>query len=202
MKSAVKAAVIASTMLLTVGAAGSAFASDVPTSGDEVNVPSGSTAGFVPGADTTVKRNVAVGEIPAESASGLIGGSDAKRAAAKKVKKVKYQGELCGLRKIQKTSGRGKTTLVMTVSKSVSSEVSTEVGIDYKIVSAAVGFKVTKSYTVEDQTRFEVPKNKFGYIEAYPLYDKYTFSIYQGSKKKGEGTALRPVGVCFNQWAS
>ncbi|MFJ2774356.1 hypothetical protein [Streptomyces sp. NPDC087300] len=201
MKSAVKAGVAVSAMLLTVGAAGSAFASDVPPS-DEVNVPSGATEGFVPGADTIVKRNVAAGEIPAEGAGDLMGGSEAKRAATMKVKKVKYQGELCGLRKIQKTSGRGKTTLVMTVSKSVSSEVSTEVGIDYKIVSAAVGFKVTKSYTVEDQTRFEVPKNKFGYIEAYPLYDKYTFSIYKGTKKKGEGTALRPVGVCFNQWAS
>ncbi|MEW2529878.1 hypothetical protein [Streptomyces sp. NPDC047071] len=124
-----------------------------------MTTPSESPEGFTkPSGHTIVKRNVPVGNIPAEGLGDLIDGSAAKRAATLKIKKVKYQGELCGLKKIQKTSGKGKTTLVMTVSKSVSSEVSTEIKIDYKIVSAAVGFKVTKSYTVEDQSRFEVPK--------------------------------------------
>lgn len=59
---------------------------------------------------------------------------------------------------------------------------------------------MTGAFGVEDQTRYEVPKGKFGYIEAYPLYDMYTYSVYSGSKNLGASWAMKPVGVCFNQW--
>ncbi|WP_431043742.1 hypothetical protein ACQUSR_18875 [Streptomyces sp. P1-3] len=127
--------------------------------------------------------------------------STVARASGTKLKNVEYVGERCGLTKIGKTSGQGKTTLVLTVSKAVSAEVSADVKVEVGVVSAGVGFKVNRTYTVENQTRFEVPKGKYGYVEAYPLYDQYTFKVYKDGKKKGDGYAMKPVGVCFNQWA-
>ncbi|WPO76231.1 hypothetical protein [Streptomyces sp. KN37] len=204
MKFAVKAAAFVGGMLLTAGAAGSAFASDVASGNGEVDAQPESQEAFVePGANTIVKRNAPAGEIFAESQTDLSSDSAAERAFGEYyVKGKQYLGEVCGLKKLQKTSGRGKTTLVMTVSKSVSSEVSGESGVSLSAISHALGWKVTKSYTVENQTRFEVPKNKYGYIEAYPLYDKYSFGKYKHGVRKGTGFAMKPVGVCFNQWTS
>ncbi|MCX5529682.1 hypothetical protein OG785_03775 [Streptomyces sp. NBC_00006] len=108
--------------------------------------------------------------------------------------------EVCGTSKLQKTSGMGKTTLVMTVSKAVSAELSSEAKVDAEVVSASLGFKVTETTTVEDQTRFEVPAEKFGVIEVYPLYDQYTFNVYDGGRNRGSGWAMKPTGVCFHQY--
>lgn len=142
-----------------------------------------------------VKRSVPVDRTPAVGSVP----SGAPSAIGPKVTDKVYQGQQCGLSVLQQTSGQGKTTLVMTVSKSVSAEWKSEGGISAGAVSAGIGFSVTRTYTVENQTRYEVPKGKFGTVQAFPLYDKYSFNATMGGIKK-PGWAMKPVGVCFNQW--
>ncbi|MEV8321284.1 hypothetical protein AB0Q95_44770 [Streptomyces sp. NPDC059900] len=148
---------------------------------------------FIPGPDTIVKRDSSPQPAPADSGISAKGTTYKVTAGA--------SSESCGTTKIQKTSGAGKTTLVLTVEESVEAEVSTEVKVDAEVVSAGVGFSTTRKYGVSDQTRYEVPKGKHGTIEAYPLYDNYPIKIYKNGKKAGAGTVLKPVGVCFNQWS-
>lgn len=158
-------------------------------------VSSSATSGFAsPDEFSTVKRGSEKVLPPGDLEDSLTSN------AARKVK-AGAPSELCGTSKIQKTSGQGKTTLVLSVEESVETELSTEVKVEIKVVSAAVGFSVTKKRTITDQTRFEVPKGKMGYVEAYPLYDAYPLHIYEGKKKVGSGSVMRPVGVCFNEWA-
>ncbi|WP_147264654.1 hypothetical protein [Streptomyces sp. NBRC 110611] len=113
-----------------------------------------------------------------------------------------YLGEVCGTTVLSKTSGQGKTTLVLTVEKGVSASWDKSLSIDAKYVNAGMGFNVTKSYTVKNETRFEVPAGKRGYVEAYPLYNRYSARVSDAlGIFMGNITALKPVGVCFNQWA-
>ncbi len=69
-----------------------------------------------------------------------------------------------------------------------------------------MGWDVTKSYAVSNQTRYEVPKGKFGTVQAYPLYNLYEGWVYEGVSGKiptyKRAWAYKPIGVCFNQWLS
>ncbi|MCL8013801.1 hypothetical protein [Streptomyces sp. AS02] len=190
-----KIAVLASVAILPMTGAGTASAVQASTP-DTANASTAVPDGFFkPGSNTVVKRTA-----PATSAPAPSDASTSARAGMT-LKNINGPNEVCGTTKLQKTSGAGKTTLVMTVSKSVSAELSSEVSVDAQVVSGKLGFKVTGTFGVEDQTRYEVPKGKFGYIEAYPLYDMYTFNVYSGSKNLGSSWAMKPVGVCFNQWS-
>ncbi|MDC0773145.1 hypothetical protein [Streptomyces sp. HD] len=190
-----KIAVLASAAILPMTGAGTAAAAQVSTQ-ETTSVSTSVPDGFVkPGPNTIVKRTTSAASAPAPS------DASASTRAGITLKNINGPSEVCGTTKLQKTSGAGKTTLVMTVSKSVSAEMSTEVSVDAQVVSGKLGFKVTGTFGVEDQTRYEVPKGKFGYIEAYPLYDMYNFNVYSGSKNLGSSWAMKPVGVCFNQWA-
>ncbi|RPF35146.1 hypothetical protein [Streptomyces sp. TLI_185] len=189
-----KTAVLASVVILPMTGAGTASAAQASTpkaSTASTSIPDGF---FRPGSNTVVKRTASAAPIPAAPGVSTLASSGYS------IKNVDGPNEVCGTTKLQKTSGAGKTTLVMTVSKSVSAELSSEVSVDAEVVSGKLGFKVTGTTTVEDQTRYEVPKGKYGYIEAYPLYDMYTFNVYYEGKNKGASWAMRPVGVCFNQW--
>lgn len=104
-------------------------------------------------------------------------------------------GESCGTTVIDKTTGSGKTTLVLSVSQEQAVKYSGEGGISKGMLSIAVGFDVTKSYKVTNETRFEVPKHKFGTVEAYTLYHHYRVQLGWWID------VFKPVGVCFNQWA-
>ncbi|WP_406003894.1 hypothetical protein [Streptomyces sp. NBC_00829] len=192
---------LASAIAFSALTIGTAAAAPTVNPGNADHVPAASNpAGFVnPGPDMVVKRSVPIDETtPVNEATAK---GEQRSAAGKwvKITDKKYQGQKCGTGLLQQTSGRGKTTLVMTVSKSVSTEWKSEAKIDASVVSAGIGFSVTKSYTVENQTRYEVPKGKFGTVQAYPLYDLYTFNAKILDMKKS-GWAMKPVGVCFNQW--
>lgn len=159
----------------------------------------------MPGPQMIVERTVPVQPVSSDDAADDIESGDfLKKTPGKsaiKVKNKRYQGQNCGTRLLQQTSGQGKTTLVLTVSKSVATIKQSEAKIDAGTLSAAMGFSVSKSYTVENQTRYEVPKGRFGTIQAYPLYDHYTYQAVLG-KLKRSGYVLKPVGVCFNQWST
>lgn len=155
---------------------------------------------FTPGPSTIVKRNANQGVEAIESISP----SPADSFAIRRVKNKKYLGQSCGTKVIQQISGRGKTTLVLTVEKKVEATVKKEIAIEVGAISAGMGFDVTKSYAVSNQTRYEVPRGKFGTVQAYPLYDQYIGDVYEGASgtwPTGKKVfAYKPVGVCFNQW--
>ncbi|GGV53583.1 hypothetical protein [Streptomyces spectabilis] len=168
----------------------------------DLSLPEGFHA---PGPETIVERTVPVQPVPGDDVADAIKADGLLKKtpgdSVIKIKNKRYQGQNCGTRLLQQTSGRGKTTLVLTVSKSVATERKSEAKISAGTLSAAMGFSVSKSYTVENQTRYEVPKGRFGTIQAYPLYDHYTYQAVLG-KIKRSGYVLKPVGVCFNQWTT
>ncbi|MFD4416035.1 hypothetical protein ACFVXA_29430 [Streptomyces sp. NPDC058246] len=153
---------------------------------------------FTPTAHTIVKRG---GVTPVATSAGKLMQPqfDWVKASGRT-----YQGENCGTNVIQKTSGQGKTVLTMSVQKSVATKWSATATISASAVTAGMGFDVTRTYTVTNQTAFDVPRGKFGQIEAYPLYDVYGFNEVRATDghKIGTGRVLKPVGVCFNQWTS
>lgn len=104
--------------------------------------------------------------------------------------------------------------LTLNISRSVSATLSTTLNFSNKesIVSGAVGFSVTRSYTVSDGFMGDVPKGRTGYVKAYPKYMRKKFDIYQkfiprrspemdrGWSKEGRGHADKPIGVHFYSW--
>ncbi|MFF8430930.1 hypothetical protein ACF07Y_38505 [Streptomyces sp. NPDC016566] len=140
---------------------------------------------FKPGAKLTIKRNADYERSPSATAAQPQSRID--------------KGETCGTEVISKTSGHGKTTLVLSVSKERAVKLSGEAGLSKGIISAKVGFDVTDIYKVTDESRYEVPKNKFGTIEAYTLFHHYRVMIF-GPRGNQPVEVYKPIGVCFNQW--
>ncbi|MFD0723211.1 hypothetical protein [Streptomyces globosus] len=179
--------------------------------GSSLGVPASSVSAdgkfFTPGPNTIVKRTAGLtASAPqlAETASP-ISPAPTGTEAYYKLKNVRYQGQTCGTNVIQQTSGQGKTTLVLSVEEGVAATVHKEIGIDLKYVSAGMGWDVTRSYTVRNETRFEVPDGKWGTIQAFPLFETYEGEAWSGAGGEfptGKRVwAYKPVGVCFNQWA-
>lgn len=160
---------------------------------------------FTPGSDTVVKRNAgeaAPGKLSAETLSPVNPGP-ASTTDAYMIRNAHRIGQSCGTELISQTSGFGKTTLVLTVEKSVAATVSKEVNVDLKYISAGMGWSVTNTYTVKNETRYEVPAGKWGSVQAYPLYDQYQGDAYSADGRWDTGKkvwAYKPVGVCFNSW--
>ncbi|MEE1751056.1 hypothetical protein [Streptomyces sp. SP18CS02] len=179
-------------VMLGSGASAAAPSSPRGEGGDEVITVE---EFFTPGPETVVKLN-------ADYAGPTLPGIKAafRDTLVPTVKNVKYQGQQCGTTLIQQTSGRGKTTLVMTVEKSVAATTKKEASIDLKFISAGMGWDVTKTYTVKNETRYEVPAGKFGTVQAYPLFEQYQGTAFDRfGTPLGNVYAYKPVGVCFNQ---
>ncbi|MFF5439684.1 hypothetical protein [Streptomyces achromogenes] len=141
---------------------------------------------FKPGAVLTIKRN-----------------ADHERSVSADSARTKGRidaGESCGTEVISKTSGHGKTTLVLSVNKERAVKLSGEAGLSKGMISASVGFDVTDTYRVTNETRYEVPARKFGTVEAYPLYHHYRVKIF-GPIGGQTVEVYKPIGVCFNQWS-
>ncbi|MFF4396958.1 hypothetical protein [Streptomyces sp. NPDC001480] len=137
-----------------------------------------------PGARLILKRN-------ADSARPL---------SAVSAQSVSDLGEMCNTEVISKTAGQGKTTLVLSVNKERSVQLSGEAGLSKGLISAAVGFSVTNTYRVTDETRYEVPRGKHGNIEAYTLLEHYRLKITDIHRIPHVVEVYKPIGVCFNEW--
>ncbi|MGW1607064.1 hypothetical protein [Streptomyces eurythermus] len=116
----------------------------------------------------------------------------------------KYVGRSCGKNSIAETVGRGKTTLKMNFSKTVETAFSSEAGFTAGSVSGSIGSEVRRSYTVEIETRFEVPKGRVGHVRAYPKYKVYKYDAYVKITGQyfGKATAKKPIGICFKEWTT
>lgn len=129
------------------------------------------------------------------------------RIASYKVKDKKYIGQYIDYNKALKTiSGNSGVRLNLTYSKSVEASVSTTFGVSKSDISNAVGFNVSKSYSVSYSGTYTVPSNvKRATLTAYPLYDKYEYGIYLKGKlgqpdvKMKTGYALKPIGIHYEK---
>ena len=111
--------------------------------------------------------------------------------------------EACGIQYVAKVvGGPGPTTIHMSQSTTISNSFSANVDIGAEVVSAGVGFDVTSGYTTTLQCDLSIPQGKYGAIEAYPLYNVYSYDVmyspFIGSPYKiGEGNASKAVGVFY-----
>ncbi|MFD3550620.1 hypothetical protein ACFWWA_00735 [Streptomyces goshikiensis] len=179
--------------------------------GSPLGVPASSISAdgkfFTPGPNTVVKRNASEpgGAVLLADNASPIAPAPAGTTDYYAIKNAHQISQSCGTNLLQATSGRGKTTLVLSVEKSVAATVTKEVKVDLKYISAGMGWSVTNTYSVKNETRFEVPEGKWGNVQAFPLYDVYQGDAYQGvggDLPTGKKVwAYKPVGVCFNQWA-
>ncbi|MCP3776569.1 restriction endonuclease, partial [Paenibacillus sp. MZ04-78.2] len=91
----------------------------------------------------------------------------------------------------------------MSFTKSVATSITGTVTVDAQIVSAAVGFNVTQTYTVTDEQTVTIsPNYSRAEVSAYANYDIWQYDIYKKrifwDSKEGYGSVSKPVGVCFN----
>ncbi|MEU2225888.1 hypothetical protein [Streptomyces sp. NPDC018347] len=115
----------------------------------------------------------------------------------------KYLGRSCGKKSIAETDGHGKTTLKMNFSKTVETAFSSEAGFTTGSVSGTIGTEVRKSYTLEIETRFEVPRGRVGHVRAYPKYKVYKYDAYlKIGGYLGKATVKKPIGICFKEWTT
>jgi hypothetical protein len=116
----------------------------------------------------------------------------------------KYLGRNCGRKPIAETDGHGKTTLKLNFSRTVETAFSSEAGYTAGSVSGTIGAEVRKSYTVEIETRFEVPRGRVGHVRAYPKYRVYKYDGYMkvGGTYLGKATVGKPIGICFKEWTT
>ncbi|MEU5069192.1 hypothetical protein AB0G95_34705 [Streptomyces virginiae] len=198
---------MAGTLAATMGSGVSYAASGAPL-GVPASAVSADGKFFTPGPNTVVKRNAGPADASTMSAESLspVTPGPAGTTDFYTIKNAHWIAQSCGTELIQQTSGQGKTTLVLSVDKSIAATVTKEINVDLKYISAGMGWSVTSSYGVKNETRYEVPEGKWGTVQAFPLYD-----VFEGDAHAGVGGGLptgkrvwayKPVGVCFNQWTS
>lgn len=131
-----------------------------------------------------------------------------------RVTNVNNSSDWTGSTKIATANGNSGITLSLSQSKSISCTYSTSISVNAKTITAGVGFSVTGSETINISGSYKVPstyngkKVIKGYLEAYPIYNKKTFTIQSkpaigGSwSNVGSGSASRPYGVSFKRYCS
>ncbi|MFJ4192391.1 hypothetical protein [Kitasatospora sp. NPDC089509] len=97
-------------------------------------------------------------------------------------------------------------TMTLTQSRAIASQWSATGGISAGMVSAGVEFSVTDTATYTESGAFAVPAGQYGHLEAYPMFDRFTFDVYDtrigGGVKVGSGEALHGSGYCYRQWTN
>ncbi|MFD0003333.1 hypothetical protein ACFVJ4_13040 [Streptomyces sp. NPDC127178] len=118
----------------------------------------------------------------------------------RQVVNVRSLGEKCGKKPLAVAEGRGRMTLRIDETRSVTSTLSKDIKIDLEGISAGVGWDVTKSRSVTVSGSKEVPHGKYGALRAYTKYSGKKFDVFSGLKGiviQKDNTAYKPVGVCF-----
>ncbi|MDM5191183.1 hypothetical protein QUF93_00370 [Bacillus hominis] len=105
----------------------------------------------------------------------------------------------CGSSILKKISGNSGS-LTLSFSGKVSATWSANAGITASAVSAGVGFNVSAEYSVTQSNTIDT-NGRYAEIRAYAEYTGYHFEVWENGwfsdSKVGNGTALRPVGICF-----
>lgn len=106
---------------------------------------------------------------------------------------------------IHSVTGKGEQRLSLTISESVATQVSTNFDIAFSVISAGIGFNVSKTYGVAASSYVNVPEGKWGRIDARAMLKVHNFNIYQEyigypTAKVGSGHASKPYGVSFTKY--
>lgn len=113
--------------------------------------------------------------------------------------KNKTATSACGSSVLKKVSGNSGS-LTLSFSSKIAASWNTSVGVSASVVSAGVGFNVSAEYSVTQSNTIDT-NGRYAEIRAYAEYTGYRFDVWEsgwfGDKKVGNGTALRPVGICF-----
>ncbi|MFF7993407.1 hypothetical protein ACFZDG_26875 [Kitasatospora xanthocidica] len=176
----------------------------VPASETTVQLP----AGAVP-EHWTIDRKAPAAKLPASGAGRVATSQGVQETTTGnwwlQARNGTYQGQTCGTNRVDIVTGWGPMTLTLTQSRAISSTWSSDVSVDAGKVSATVGFSVTDTATNTESGSYIVPDGKFGTLEAYPLFDHFTFDVYDtsvGDRYVGGGDAYHPVGYCYNHWTN
>lgn len=115
-----------------------------------------------------------------------------------------YESQVCHTDNIDEVTGGGPITLTLTNSRAIASSYTASATVTASIISSAVGFSVTNTYTQTESGAYTVPALKWGGIIAHPLYDVYGFEVIDPNFNAvvGYGEALRPAGFCYETWAN
>ncbi|MEV7598117.1 hypothetical protein AB0O91_12145 [Kitasatospora sp. NPDC089797] len=184
--------------------AASATGSSSAPGPDAVQLPAGATP-----ENWTIDRRAAVSVLPAPGpttgATSSEGPAGTRMDVYQEVRNVvKHEKALCGADPVDTVTGRGPMTLTLTQTRSVATQWSATAGITAGTVSAGVGFNVTETVTNAEGGSYPVPDGKFGHLEAHPLFDQYTFDVYDrrvgGGAYIGSGQISHPAGFCYNHW--
>ena len=125
------------------------------------------------------------------------------------IENVSGPKEACGVKKIARNSATNhydkpitkNITLTGTVSNTYSLSVESGIDVEVASISSSVGFDVTAEWSMSDSTEVELAPGETVTVDAYPLYNVYTYDVYQssfwgGRTKVGTGVASETVGFC------
>lgn len=123
---------------------------------------------------------------------------------AKRLIHVRSIGTKCGKTPIAMASGRGKMTLRIDDTRSTGTVLSKHIDASKGVISAGVGWDVSKSRSITVSGSKEVPRGKHGTLTAFVKYSGKKFDVQamlvpQGDKwiAQRNKTAYKPIGVCF-----
>lgn len=117
-----------------------------------------------------------------------------------KIYNIKGPYNNCGAKAITQNDAYNSSN--KTVNKSIAltggveNSFSANVGIKADIVSASLGFDVTKSWTMTDTTTVNLEPYERVTVVAYPLRQTYTYDIKRFNSKIGTGEANKITGFC------
>ncbi|MFB7911334.1 hypothetical protein ACFY2K_13065 [Kitasatospora sp. NPDC001309] len=118
----------------------------------------------------------------------------------------KVQTDICGGNRLDAVSGNGPMTLTLSQSRAIASQWSATGGISAGAVSVGVGFSVTDTATYTETGSFAVPAGQYGHLEAYPMFDRFTYDVVDtrigGGATVGTGEALHGSGYCYKSWTN
>ena len=129
--------------------------------------------------------------------------------AAITIENISGPNAACGVKEICRNSATNHftkpitkdITLTGTVSNTYSLSVESGIDVEVASISAAVGFDVTAEWSMSDSTTVDLEPGETVNVAAMPLYDVYSYDVYQssfwtGNKKIGTGNAMETVGFC------
>lgn len=150
---------------------------------------------------------ISVQYVPAAglSVQGIPGGGASPEGAGGSyyLTNVRSVGEV--RRFIDSVSGNGPSTLSMSFTRSASNTYSANVGVTAQVVTAGVGFDVSKTRSVNYSQSVNVPSGQRWQIDARNRFNRKSYDVWWdpwiGSNSyKGSGTADDYFGVFYYTW--
>lgn len=127
------------------------------------------------------------------------------------IRKVRKISDYTGKNRIASSDGTPGITIKISKSRTISRSISGTFGAPRWVISAAIGWNVSASDTIAVEGSYKVPKKigkkyvKKAILNAYTKYARKRYDVYYGypntrfAKKKGTGTAYKPIGVTFKK---